>query len=87
MKTIEERAKELATVLCIDGSDPELSNLYKYDIACIIEALKEQDKLTRHAIAEALCQEAGSIKIGGERIFDVIEVKRAETIAMNTCAM
>ena len=86
MRTAEERAKKLAKLLCISGEDPELVNSYNYDIKCIVEALKEQDKLTRHAIAEAITVEPDLITSDGA-YYNVLSKDRVHNIAMNTSAV
>jgi len=50
-------------------------------------ALKEQDKLTRHAIADALLNGSSPVKLPNEGLKDIIEANRAENIAMNTSAL
>ena len=83
MQTARDRA-----ILYVEGWGAALGENLKRTLTDRFEAaLKEQDKLTRHAIAEKLLEVVETVKIKGEGFVDVIEASRAENIAMNTRAV
>lgn len=63
MRTMQERAKELAKRLCINGGDPELKHSYNEDVEQIILALQEQSALSqKHYSGFESQKERASIK-------------------------
>lgn len=73
MKTLDEKAKETCRKLKL----PENS----LSFSVIRLALKEQDRDTRHACAEAV------LAIPGETGDDLIDVGLAHNACMNACAV
>lgn len=86
MKTVGQRAMKIAECWYADApdADAEDNDLRIRGLASAIEmALKTQDKLTRHAVADAISAEYARDMIYSE----YIAISRAHSIAMNTSAL
>ena len=83
MRTLEEKVNEVMALIKFANIPPTSLLEISEKIGSL---LKEQDRDTRHAIAEKLMQSSSPTKMANGDLSDVIEANKAEGIAINTKA-